>query len=339
MNLPSDEFEFGDKIGVAEKNAVAEYARRLSSQGLPEIFSPEHLSHLTNIRLEAIYAMSNSQKSFYRRFDIPKRSGGSRKIAAPLPSLAFLQRWILDNILNLIPPHASAKAYRRGHSTFDNARFHRKQKIVLKVDVKNFFGSIQEYNAFLIFKGLGYSKRLSKLLSMTSSLDGCLPQGAPTSGALANIYMRAFDEVIFIACKEKKVRYTRYADDLTFSGDDFDTNAQIKMVDKELSKIGLTVNVKKTRVLLPHVRQDVTGLVVNEKVSVPQDFRRKLRQECHFIQKFGIYGHAREVNAKNARIRLEEVIGKLSYVKSIHKNESYWNEAHAKMLEIRASLF
>lgn len=339
MDLPSMNFEFGNKIGIAEKEAVEKYAQRLSAQGLPVILSPEHLSYLTNIRLEAIYAMSNSQGSYYRHFDIPKRSGGRRKIDAPLPSLAFLQRWTLDNILNFVPLHASAKAYRRGNSTFDNARFHRKQKIILKVDVKNFFGSIKEYAVFAIFKELGYSRRLSKLLSMTSSLNGCLPQGAPTSGALANIYMRAFDEVVFDACKRKKIRYTRYADDLTFSGNDFDPDDKIQLVDKELSKIGLSVNVKKTRVLLPHVRQDVTGLVVNEKVSVPQDFRRRLRQECYFIERFGIHGHAREVNAASPRIRLEEVIGKLSYVKSIHRGEPYWSDAHARMLEIRASLF
>lgn len=120
--------------------------------------------------------MSNSQESYYRSFDIPKRSGGRRRIDAPLPSLAFLQRWILDNILNSVPLHASAKAYRKGNSIFDNARFHRKQKVVLKVDVKNFFGSIEEHSAFVIFKDLGYSKRLSKLLSMTSSLHGTLPR-------------------------------------------------------------------------------------------------------------------------------------------------------------------
>lgn len=339
MSLQSENFEFGGKIGIAEKEAVERYAQRLADQRLPVIFSPEHLSHLTNIRTEVLYAMSNSQESYYRSFDIPKRSGGRRRIDAPLPTLAFLQRWTLDNILNVVPLHASAKAYRKRNSTFDNARFHRKQNIVLKIDVKNFFGSIEECSTFLIYKGLGYSKRLSKILSMISSLRGSLPQGAPTSGALANIYMRAFDEAIFKESKEGKIRYTRYADDLTFSGSDFDTDAQIKLVDKQLSKIGLSVNGRKTRVLPPHVRQDVTGLVVNEKVSVPQDFRRKLRQECYFIHKYGIHGHAREVNAESPRIRLEEVIGKLSYVKSIHKNEPYWGAAHTRMLEIRTSLF
>ena len=339
MSLLSGNFEFGGKIGMSEREAVEKYSKRLTDNGLPVILSPEHLSHITNIRIESLYAMSNSQESYYRAFDIPKRSGGRRRIDAPLPSIAFLQRWVLDNILNSVPLHAAAKAYRKGNSTFDNARFHRKQRVVLKVDVKNFFGSIREPSVFVIFKDLGYSRRLSKLLSMTSSLRGTLPQGAPTSGALANIYMRAFDDAVFTACKESNIRYTRYADDLTFSGSDFDTDAQVRLVDKQLSKIGLSVNGKKTRVLLPHVRQDVTGLVVNEKISVPQDFRRRLRQECYFIQKFGIHGHAREVNAASVRIRLEQVIGRLSYVMSIHKGEPFWRDTHSRMLEIRASLF
>lgn len=245
MSSLSDNYELGGKIEIAEREAVEKYSQRLTRKGLPVILSPEHLSYITNIKVESLYAMSNSQESYYRSFDIPKRSGGRRRIDAPLPSLAFLQRWILDNILNSVPLHASAKAYRKGNSIFDNARFHRKQKVVLKVDVKNFFGSIEEHSAFVIFKDLGYSKRLSKLLSMTSSLHGTLPQGAPTSGALANIYMRTFDDAVFTACKESKIRYTRYADDLTFSGSDFDTDAQVRLVDKQLSKVGLSVNAKK----------------------------------------------------------------------------------------------
>lgn len=338
MSLQAEGIELGGKIGVAERQAVEKYAQRLSSQKLPVIFSPEHLSRITNIKVEALYAMSNSQKSYYRNFQIPKRSGGFRAIDAPLPSLSFLQRWILGNVLNLVPVHPAAKAFRVGQSTFDNARFHRKQSTILKVDVKDFFGSIGEYSVFLIFKELGYSKRLSKLLAMISSLNGYLPQGAPTSGALANIYMTSFDQVIFAACKESGIRYTRYADDLTFSGSEFDTPSHLKMVDKELSRIGLSLNTKKTRVLYSHVRQEVTGLVVNEKVSVPQDYRRKLRQECYFVKKFGIFGHAREVAANNPKLLLEEIIGKLSYVMSIHPKEKVWSDHHREMLEMRSSL-
>ncbi|MBO6899131.1 MAG: RNA-directed DNA polymerase [Shimia sp.] len=338
MDFQVERIEFGEKIGLAEREAVNKYAQFLASQSLPVIFSPGHLSYITNMRIESLYAMSNSQESFYRRFEIPKKSGGRRRIDAPLPSLAHIQRWILDNILQGVALHPSAKAYRKGYSTFDNARFHRKQSIVLKVDVKNFFGSIEEHSVFSIFHDLGYSKRLSKLFSMIATLDGVLPQGAPTSGALSNIFMRAFDEKIFADCKRQGIRYTRYADDLTFSGDAIDLREHIRLVDKEFSKVGLTLNSKKTRVLFPHMRQEVTGLVVNDSVSIPQAFRRQLRQECYFIKKFGIHGHAREVNARNPRILLEEVIGKLSYVKAVHAKDPWWAKNHAIMLEVRKNL-
>ena len=339
MNLHAKNIEFGDKIGIAEREAVGKYADRLASQGLPVIFSPDHLSYITNVKLDVLYGMSNSIESFYRSFTIPKKSGGHRKINAPLPSLSYVQRWILDNILDGVPLHASAKAYRKDHSIMDNAKFHRGQKVVLKIDVTNFFGSIEEHSVFQLFNSLGYSKRLSRLLSVNCCFDGVLPQGAPTSGAISNIFMRPFDEKIFAHCKANSIRYTRYADDLTFSGVDFDPEAHIKLVDKAFSTLSLRLNKKKTRVLYPHVRQEVTGLVVNRNVAVPREYRRNLRQECHYIEKYGIHGHAREVNAPKPRMLLEKVIGKLSYVCSVHKKDPYWAIQHKKMLEMRDAFF
>ena len=259
MSFFTNEIEFGDKIGLAEKLAVKHYINKLSSQGLPELLSPEHLSHITNVRIESLYAMSNSSCDFYRSFFIPKRSGGRRKIDAPLPSLCYVQRWILDEILVNIKLHPSAKAYRKGYSTFENAKFHRAQNVVFKLDVKDFFGSIKEQCIFNIFKSIGYTKRLSKLLSKLSTLEGCLPQGAPTSGCLSNIYMIPFDRVIFDYCKNNSIRYTRYADDLTFSGKDIDIKEVKKNVEKQLNSIDLNLNYKKIRELKPHVRQEVTG--------------------------------------------------------------------------------
>ncbi len=339
MSWKVDEIEFGEKIGIAESEAVAKYIDRLTSQSLPPILSPEHFSHVTNVKIESLFAMSNSPESFYRSFYIPKKSGGSRRIDAPLPSLSYIQRSLLDNILQFVPLHPTAKAYRAGQSTFDNARFHRSQKMVLRIDVKNFFGSIDEAEVYKIFYKLGYSKRLSKLFSMLSCLNGSLPQGAPTSGALSNIYLRDFDEKIFALSKANSVRYTRYADDLTFSGSNIDVAEHITQVDKLLSSLKLWINKSKTRLQPPHVRQEVTGLVVNKKVAVPKAYRRKLRQECYFISKFGLHGHAREIHEANPRSLLERVIGQLSYVKSIHRNEPYWDRQHEVMLELKRSEF
>ena len=335
MNWKVDQIEFGEKIGLAESEAVEKYIGRLTSQNLPPILSPEHFSHVTNVKIESLFAMSNSSESFYRSFFIPKKSGGLRRIDAPLPSLSHVQRSLLDNILQFVPLHPSAKAYRVGQSTFDNARFHRSQKLVLRIDVKNFFGSIEEAEVYKIFHDLGYSKRISKLFSMLSCLNGSLPQGAPTSGAISNIFLRDFDEKVFALSKAKSIRYTRYADDLTFSGNEIDVAAHIAQVDKHLSALKLWINKAKTKLLPPHVRQEVTGLVVNKKVAVPNAYRRKLRQECYFISKFGVHGHAREIHERNPRSLLERVIGQLAYVMSIHRNEPYWKHQHAAMLEVR----
>jgi RNA-directed DNA polymerase len=339
MKLETLEISFTEKVKEAHKAAVLSYIENIASKGLPPVLSVEHFSMLIGVRAESLYEMSNGPQHFYRSFDLPKKSGGTRRIDAPLPSLHFVQRWILDNMLSNVALHGAAKAYRKGVGIKENARFHRSQQLLLKMDVKNFFGSITERQVVSIFLKLGYSKKVSTFLAKLCCLNGSLPQGAATSGYLSNIYLTHFDEVVFAKCKAEKIRYTRYADDMTFSGPDFNVENYLKLVSKELGKLKLSLNPKKTRVLKPNNQQIVTGLVVNEKVSVPREYLRSLKQDCYFIHKFGIYGHCRQIENANPRSTLEQVIGRLSYVSNILSKDKRWADLHGSMMAHRKETF
>ncbi|PAE09740.1 hypothetical protein CHI02_23610, partial [Niallia circulans] len=113
------------------------YAKSLFIKGLPIIFNQDHLSLLVGYKLEYLIKVSNAQSKFYRVFNIPKKNGGKRKIAEPLPNLKAIQKWILEEILNKCKTSDFAKAYKKGISLKENAKYHRRQKKVLTIDIEN----------------------------------------------------------------------------------------------------------------------------------------------------------------------------------------------------------
>lgn len=209
-----------DFIKIAKKNNKNEkycdkwltYAKKLYDKHLPIIYNQEHLCLLLGYKKIYIYSVSNSPGDFYRHYQIAKKNGGFRQISEPLPSLKEIQRWILDNILINIETSAYAKAYIKKKSIKDNARFHKKQKIVLSLDIKNFFNSISSDKIFDVFWKLGYKDDVAVMLTNLCCLNGSLPQGAPTSPMLSNIVLKDFDDEIASYTLERKIRYTRYAE-------------------------------------------------------------------------------------------------------------------------------
>ncbi len=169
------------------------YAHALRVQKLPIIFDQTHFALLLGVNNEYLHAMSNAPEHFYRSFYISKRNGGKRRIDEPLPDLKKIQSWILQEILYRIPASKFAKAYIPGVCIKDNARFHRNQKIVLTVDVKNFFPSIKSGYVLGAFLSAGYNVDVAVLLTRLCCLREALPQGAPTSAYLSNLVMRTFE--------------------------------------------------------------------------------------------------------------------------------------------------
>ncbi|PFI53287.1 reverse transcriptase [Bacillus cereus] len=303
------------------------YAYNLYKQNVPIIYDQLHFSLLVGISYEYILKVTNAPKQSYRRFSIAKKNGDKRIIHEPLPTLKIIQEWILHEILNNIDVSPYAKAYRKKVSLKDNVKFHRNQKKVLRLDIKDFFGSIKQNQVLSIFLKIGYTIDVSTLLAKICTLSGKLPQGSPTSAALSNLVMRGFDKEISLYCNEKKIRYTRYADDMTFSGD-FKEQKLIKKVKSYLSWIRLELNLDKTNLMRKHNRQLVTGITVNEKIQVNVQKRRKLRQEVYFIRKYGLCSHLRHRGFAeyDSEMYIKSLIGKIGYCLFINPKDEEFRE-------------
>lgn len=219
----------------------------------------------------------------YRNYEIPKRSGGKRAIAAPDDHLKRLQRRLLNGLLDGVPLHEAAHGFRRGRSILTNATAHAKQNMVVNVDIKGFFPNTsypRVLAACLKVDRQRLSVRGAKLLAEICCAHGALPTGAPTSPVLGNIVLRRADAAISAAAARHGVTYTRYADDLTFSGNT-ECKRIIPFVKRVLGELGYEIDAGKTQVYRKGRQQLVTNLVVNERANLRRSERRRLRAAVH----------------------------------------------------------
>ena len=295
------------------------YAQPLIERNLPVIYNTSNLAALVGYNKTYLKKAVSYTKHFYRFFLITKANGKQRRLSEPLPSLKEIQCWILENILYEIPISKFAKAYVRDRRLIDNVKYHKKRDIVVCLDIRDFFTNIRRSSVELIFRNLGYSSNISNLLSKLCCLDECLPQGAPTSPCLSNIYMVRFDAAIADFCHDRSIRFTRYADDLTFSGN-FDPDTIINFVKELLAKGGLALNDEKTKIMAKGSRQIVTGLVVNEKIRVPKFKLDKIRQEVYYLRKFGLAEHLKATKNDRANY-IPHLMGKINFVLSINPRD------------------
>jgi RNA-directed DNA polymerase len=310
-----------------------DYAEILFSNDVPVIYNSAQLAALVGYKKKYLKKAALYTNYFYRDFEILKKNGKKRKISEPLPSLKEIQHWILKNILYKIPVSPFAKAYKPNVSLIENLKFHKNQPKVFTLDLENFFPSITIESVEKIFIDLGYTKGLSYLLSKLCTRDGTLPQGAPTSPYLSNLIFEAADTKISEYCIKHKIRYTRYADDLSFSGD-FDENELLDKVNEAVAKLNLKINSSKTKLMTANQRQTVTGIVVNEKVQVVFHKRNELRQAMYYIQKFGIDEH-REYKEIDQANYLEHLLGKINFVLQINPKDVEFMHYKSYLIDLK----
>ena len=275
-----------------------------------------------SINAKTLYAVSNNLGKHYHKAKLPKKNGGCRNLSVPDEVLKFIQRRIGDVLLIHMPVSRYAKAYRFGSSTLRNAKHHVGKQVVLKLDILHFFDSIR-YSTVKdkVFPEEIYAEPLRILLTMLCYHKDALPQGAPSSPAITNIILYEFDELVGQWCRERGIAYTRYCDDMTFSGD-FDPAEVIRFVRLELKKMGFLLNEQKTRIQRPGQQQSVTGIVVNEKLSIPSDYRRKLRQELYYCRKFGIQEHLQKIGLEIPENTYRmQLLGKVNYVLQVQPED------------------
>ena len=263
---------------------------------------------------KTLYGLSNSLEKHYHTVYLPKSDGSKRKLSVPDLILKPVQKSIADNILIQYPISKYAKAYKPGSSIQKNARPHVGKKKILKLDIEGFFDHILYSRVKdTVFYEEKYSESIRILLTMLCYYNDSLPQGAPTSPAITNIIMYDFDETVGAFCNEKNIAYTRYCDDMTFSGC-FDEREIISFVKGELRKLGLFLKNRKTAVISASKRQVVTGIVVNEKLNVTKDYKKTIRQEIYYIKKFGLDEHLKRLGISDKQQYVLSLKGRIAFV-------------------------
>lgn len=235
-----------------------------------------------------------SIEPMYRRFTIPKRSGGQREILAPSDDLKRIQRRILRRVLNGLTVHPCATGFERGRSIVDNALPHRQPAVLVKLDIIEFFPSTEAERIRRLFLSCGWGRAASDLLTHLCTYEGSLPQGAPTSPRLSNLVNRLLDEELENIATGFGANYTRYADDMTFSfsaDEPHQVSDLLFNVRHTLGRWGYTAHHRhKLSVRRRHQRQEVTGLIVNgDRPRLPRETRRWLRAVRHRVATRG-YG-------------------------------------------------
>ena len=297
------------------------YAQRLLDNNLPVIFDTKHLALLIGIPVIDLTKLVFCQDLFYTKRMVPKKTGGFRELEIPTNDLKYIQRWLLQNVLYKMHVSSYTFGFEPEKSIVDNAKNHVGKYCIVNIDVRDFFPSITFDNVFRLFAYYGYTKEMSFIMARLCTYEGKLPQGSPASPRISNICSLKLDARLSALSKAYNAVYSRYADDITFSG-----NGDIKSIVRPASQIimdeGFGVNEKKTRVSYPFQRQEVTGLLVNgDHVRIPRKYKREVYQELYYCKKYGVEGHLRKIECTKAFYK-EHIYGKIYYVNMVEPDEA-----------------
>ncbi|HKB37372.1 MAG TPA: reverse transcriptase family protein, partial [Gemmataceae bacterium] len=306
----------GVSAGLKDPNSDID---KLTAAGLPVLSTPVELAEAIGVTIPQLrwlaYHTSVTSRIHYVSFTVPKKGGGERTLHAPLHLMGRAQRWILENILDKLSVEDPCHGFHPGRGTVTNAAPHAGQAVVINMDLAGFFPSVSFRRVRSVFERLGYSPAVATILGLLCT--ACprreewigrerrfvaigprgLPQGACTSPALANQVTRRLDRRLDGLAKSLGGAYTRYADDLSFSGGE----EMLERIGYLMTKVrlivteeGFTVNEKKTRVQRRSGAQLVTGLVVNDRPGVVRREVRRLRAILHRARTEGLDRQNRE---------------------------------------------
>ena len=362
--LQSDQFKeaAGPKSKAATKlDPVLTPARfapieRFAELTVPRLATPGELATWLGISFDQLDWLADSRRQHgrtaipllqnYRYVFAAKKSGPPRLIEIPKPRLKAIQRRILRDILDQIPPHERAHGFVLGRSCLSGAQSHAGEDVVVAVDLQNFFANTRLSRVHALFRSIGYPWAVARLLTgLCSSTTPTsvfmmlptprrhdrstqetyriphLPQGAPTSPALANLAAWHLDARLLGLAKSYDANYTRYADDLAFSGDArFAKKAEsfLAAVEDVVRDEGFVLNHRKTRIMRRGSRQRVTGIVVNDHLNVPRPAYDLLKATLHNCIKNGPEAENR-AGLRDFRAHLD---GRISWVESVNPHRA-----------------
>ena len=269
----------------------------------------------------------------YYAMRIPKKRGGERIIHAPNEELKAIQKSLnvfLQRLYNLYRPnavHGFVKRNKGGESRgiISNAKEHVGQAYLLNMDLADFFPNIstKQIKACLCDSPVGMPENLATLIALLCTYEKKLPIGAPTSPVLANMQCYQMDLALMAFCESKNIRYSRYADDLSFSANKLFDKVSIQELQQLIQSFGFNINHKKTRQQYHTSKQVVTGLVVNEKVNVDRRYRKRLRAVLYSCKTQGPFialaKHKKHLNGKSMDEKqfMSHLIGQVNFVRGV----------------------
>jgi len=318
--------------------------------------TPRELAELLEVPYKVLtyhlYGRPESEK--YGAFEIPKKAGGVRRILAPVTSIKILQAKLNYILQRTYRKKLSVHGFVYDRSIVSNAEIHKGREYVLNVDLRDFFPSINRGRVYGMFKGKPYRlpEEVAAVLGTLCTFDNQLPQGAPSSPIVSNMVCARLDGELSRLARKYHCRYTRYADDLTFSTNQPDFPDPLAVakpgdvpsrptgeVGPELNAVvernGFVVNPKKVSLQPASGRQCVTGLTVNEFPNVSRRYINQIRAMLHAWEKYGLAGAEAEFFAKHdqkqrapfdsPRTFRQIVKGKINFLKAVRGplNPSY----------------
>lgn len=295
---------------------------RLHNNGFPIVLNSYHLSNLCGIKWDVLKNLIEDNSYDYHKFYITKKDKVSkREILVPSKELSFIQKYIKENILDKVEISGYSYGFAKNKNIKKNAEIHLNSNVVLNIDLKDFFPSIDSRRVYYIFyKICGYDKTMSYCLTKLVMYKNKLPQGACTSPIISNIVSYKLDLRLGNLAAANNMKYTRYADDITFSGEKI-TKKFYLLVKQIITEEGFKVNDKKVHLSSKAYKQEVTGLIINNnKVSVDRKYIRKIKQELYYIKKYGLDNHIEKSGIKNS-FYVEHLKGKILFIKSIDEEK------------------
>jgi RNA-directed DNA polymerase len=270
----------------------------------------------------------------YTEVSIPKRRGGTRVLLVPERRLKFLQRKTLPLLVQLHSPRAPVHGFVTGRGSISNANAHQTRPYLLNLDLKNFFGTINRRRVLGLLQAIGLEEAVAHAVCAICVTRNQLPQGAPTSPVLANMISYRLDRDLMNFAKKHRLRYTRYADDISLSGYaqpltlfegglPLPGRVPLEQLSASLRAAilsnGFEINPEKVWFSGPKSRKEVTGLIVNEFTNVKRTFVRNLRSALYKVETAGVATAAKDYQKRyKTDAPLEQVLrGRLEWIAQV----------------------
>lgn len=287
----------------------------------------EDLSSYINIDPFLFQRAISNDEDLYKKHLIPKKGKRNKgkyrevwEVMNPTLARSYVDLYKnLDNFLRQIDigyPHQNSYGFIKGKNIFHNAQPHCGGPLFIRADIEEFFPSITIKKLLQVFLQLGIDEKICWYLAKFLTIQDTLAQGLNTSPMIANLVCLSLDRNLTLLAEKHQCRYSRYADDITFSGD---TLPEKISIEKILNSEGFRLSEKKYRVTKLGQACYVTGLSVSdpERPHVPKEMKRRLRQEMYYSYKYGIISHFQRINEKSVEDGIHRIDGMIRYMLGI----------------------